>query len=104
MKTNIPDEIMAAINLPETNSRGELKKKLIDLLNDLINKDFDALIQLLYRIDVSEKTIRRFLKEKNNNDAASVIADLIIERQLQKAESRKTYRSKNDELSNEERW
>lgn len=104
MKTNIPDEIMAAINLPETNSPRELKKKLIGLLNGLINNDFDALIQLLYRIDVSEKTIRRFLKEKNNNDAASVIADLIIERQLQKAESRKIYRSKNDELSNEERW
>lgn len=104
MEKNIPDEIISVANSPEIKSSGEVKKKLIDLLNDLINNDFDALVQLLYRIDINEKRIRYFLREKNNSDAASVIADLIIERQLQKAESRKTYRSKNDELSNEERW
>jgi hypothetical protein len=52
---------------------------------------------------VNEKKIRDLLNENDSKDAASVIADLIIERQLQKIESRKNYRSKNDN-SNEERW
>ena len=104
MQINIPDEIIAISHKLGYNSRGEIRDKLIDLLNELINKDFEALIQLLYRVDVNEKKIRAYLSEKTHEDAAAVLADLIIERQLQKIESRKNYRSGNDDNSNEERW
>src|SRR5690242_2417904 len=103
MGKNIPDEIIFITNSLQVNSSEKVKKKLMDLLNELINNDFEALIQLLYRIDVNEKKIRDLLNENDSKDAASVIADLVIERQLQKIESRKNYRSKNDN-SNEERW
>src|SRR6185437_8340760 len=62
----------------------ETRLKLIALINELINKDFDAVVQLLYRIDVSEKKVRDFLDQNTGNDSASILADLIIERQLQK--------------------
>jgi hypothetical protein len=103
MEKNIPDEIIFVTDSLEVNSSEKVKKKLMDLLNELINNDFEALIQLLYRIDVNEKKIRDLLNENASKDAASVIANLIIERQLQKIESRKNYRPKNDN-SNEERW
>ncbi|MEO6894720.1 MAG: hypothetical protein ABI136_06750 [Ginsengibacter sp.] len=104
MENNIPDEIISVSNSLEDNSTKETRNKLIDLINKLINKDFEALIQLLYRVDVNEKKIRAYLNENSNEDSAAIIADLIIERQLQKIESRKKYSSKNDNHSNEERW
>ncbi|MDP4284989.1 MAG: hypothetical protein Q8891_11225 [Bacteroidota bacterium] len=82
----------------------EIRGKLIALINDLINKDFSALLQLLYRVDVDEKKIRLYLNENTNEDSASVLADLIIERQLQKIESRKLFRESGNSKSEEERW
>jgi hypothetical protein len=104
MEKDISDKIIAIANSLDVNPASEVKKNLIDLLNDLINKDFPALIQLLYRIDVNENKIRTSLNENKNEDTAAVLADLIIERQIQKSESRKTYRSKNNDISNEEKW
>jgi hypothetical protein len=103
MEKNIPDEILFVTDSLTVDSSEKVKRKLMDLLNELINNDFEALIQLLYRIDVNEKKIRDLLNENDSKDAAPVIAELIIERQLQKIESRKNYRSKNDN-SSEERW
>jgi hypothetical protein len=51
-----------------------------------------------------KKKIRAYLDNNTNTDAAPGLANLIIERQLQKIESRKNYRSKNSDSSNEERW
>ena len=101
---SLPDKIVEITNSLQPNSQNEIREKLLVLINELINKDFHALIQLLYRIDVNEKKIRLYLNEKPNEDAASVLADLIIERQLQKIESRKKFRSKNNNESDEEKW
>ena len=104
MEKNIPDEIISVSNSLEATSPEEVRKRLTNLLNELINKDFGGLVQLLYRLDVSEKKIRTYLENNPNTDAAPGLANLIIERQLQKIESRKNYRSKNSDSSNEERW
>lgn len=104
MEKNIPDEIISVSNSLEDNSAKEIRNKLIVLLNKLINKDFNALIRLLYRVDVNEKKIRTYLNENSDKDAAAGLADLIIERQMEKIKSRKANGSKNDDVSNEERW
>ena len=100
----LPDKIVDITNSLQLNSIDEIREKLLLLINELINKDFHALIQLLYRIDVNEKKIRFYLNEKPNEDAAGVLADLIIERQLQKIESRKKFSSGNNKDSDEEKW
>jgi hypothetical protein len=56
------------------------KEKLIDYLNEFINHDFSKVVQLLYRIDVSEAKLKKVLHENPNEDAAHLIADLIMER------------------------
>ncbi len=101
---SLPDKIVEVTNSLQPNSLNEIREKLLVLINELINKDFHALIQLLYRIDVNEKKIRLYLNEKPNEDAASVLADLIIERQLQKIESRKKFSRRNRSESEEEKW
>lgn len=77
--------------------------RLAVYLNDLINQDFEKLVQLLYRLDVSEKKLKALLSQNNQADAGRIIADLIIERQLQKVELRKKFR-KQDDISEEEKW
>lgn len=101
---SLPDKIIEVTNSLNSDSLHEMRPKLIVLINELINKDFQLLVQLLYRIDVNEKKIRLYLNEKPNEDSANVLADLIIERQLQKIETRKKFRSKNPGENDEERW
>ncbi len=91
------------ISLPVTISGEELKEKLALHINHLINHDFEKLVSLLYRIDVNENKMRQLLEQKEGENAAGLIADLIIERQLQKIKSRKETKS-NNSIPDEEKW
>lgn len=91
------------ISLPDTISQVELKEKLANHINNLINNDFEKLVYYLYRIDVNENKMRNLLEQKEGENAAGLIADLIIERQLQKIESRKIS-SKDDSIPDDDRW
>ena len=71
-------------------------------INQLILTNFEKLIQLLYRIDVSETKLKTLLKENPDKDAGKLIALLMVERQLQKLKLQST--SPNDDDCEEERW
>ena len=106
--TYIPElreEISASfdIQLSSVVSYEELRKQLSTNVNHLINHDFEKLVSLLYRIDVNENKIRQLLKQKEGENAPGLIADLIIERQLQKIESRRNS-STNDPIPDDEKW
>jgi hypothetical protein len=91
------------INLAPDISLKELKEKLAVHINHLINHDFEKLVSLLYRVDVNENKMRLLLEQKKGEDAGGLIADLIIERQLQKIESKKN--SATDEnIPDDEKW
>lgn len=100
----ITEKIIEITNSIQTVSFDKARQQLIFLINELINKDFHSLVQLLYRIDVNEKKIRTFLDQNTERDSAVILADLIIERQLQKVESRQRFSSKNRPASDEEKW
>ena len=53
---------------------------LIAYINDCIQHDFNKLVQLLYRIDVSEEKLKYILQLNPNEDAAKLIAAVIVER------------------------
>jgi len=65
-------------------------------INILVATDFSRLISILYRLDISEKKLRGFLSHPGNETAGEIIAKMIIERQLQKIEAKKRYRSNHD--------
>ena len=78
---------------------------LEDRINYLLNHDFDKLISLLYRMDVSERKLRMELEQHPQKDAARIIAMLVIEREWQKIQSRKQFPGKkNDVTDEEEKW
>lgn len=63
----------------------KLENELADYLNELIVSDFNAVMTILYRIDVSEKKVRSLLAQTNgNSNAGKLLAQLIIERQREK--------------------
>jgi len=53
---------------------------LIAYINDCIQHDFNKLVQLLYRIDVSEEKLKYILQLNPNEDAAKLIAAVMRER------------------------
>jgi hypothetical protein len=100
---NILEEVLVLEN-PEDLKNEDILNKLAEEINQLILVNFERLVQLLYRIDVSEMKLKILLKENPDQDAGKIIASLIIERQLQKIKS-KNERIKNQyPESNEEAW
>lgn len=70
----------------------QLKKDLADYLNDLLVSDYNKLISILYRIDIpQEKAVAELAKNAENESPGKTLARLIIERQLQKIETRRKY-------------
>ncbi|MFI5188466.1 MAG: hypothetical protein ACHQF0_17170 [Chitinophagales bacterium] len=90
------------IDLHEKRSIEELKLALTDHINYLITHDFNKLMRILYRVDVSEKVLRANLKN-NESDAGNVIAGMIIDRQLQKIETKRQFKT-NDDIPENEKW
>lgn len=78
--------------------------QLKEAVNDLINHHFDGLLQLLYRVDISEQKLRQLLIDFPAADAAAIISQLLVERQLQKIESRQAFAQRDDNIPEDERW
>jgi hypothetical protein len=81
-----------------------LFNQLADAVNRLIQQDFNKLISILYRIDVSESKLRELLRTHPDKEAGRIIASLLVERQMQKIRTRR--QSANPELpaDDPEKW
>ncbi len=55
--------------------------------------DFN-IMQLLYRVDIGEAELKRYLSDKQNQNYYHVIAELIIKRVLQKVVTKQYYKNK----------
>ena len=89
--------------VPYTEGWSGLRTALAAWVNELIQHNFSELIRVLYRVDISENKLKFLLQEKVGEDAAFIIADLIIERQLQKIKTRQQFQQPPPE-NEEDRW
>ncbi len=104
MEKIIISAIVKELGMIETkNNSSPDKQLLVDRINELINSDLQKLVSILYRMDVDEDKLKLLLTNNPGTDAGIIIADLMIEREAQKLESRKETRS-NPEISDEEKW
>jgi len=78
-------------------------EKLASHINFLIDKDFNKLLSILYRLDINEIKLRQLILETREEDAGKTIAGLIIERQLEKLKSRQQFKSGTD-IPEDEKW
>jgi len=91
--------------LEEVNKTNEdIRNLLAQRINQLINGDFHRLIATLYRIDVDEAQLKKLLQDYPTMDAGGLIADLVIERQLQKNKSRQEFRQRDQDIDESEKW
>lgn len=89
----------------EVKDRPAVSEQLLtDRINEMLQNDFSRLVALLYRIDVNEDRLRELLKVQPGRDAAVIITRLILERQLQKINSRQRYRMDNSGIGEDEKW
>ncbi len=72
-------------------------------INELIEKDFSRLVQILYRLDVSEDKLKSVLIENPTGDAGNMIATLILERIAQR-ESTKNMFTQQGEIAEDDKW
>ena len=79
----------------ETLNRQTLEERLVLFIKDLLEHDVSRLVLLIYRHDVNEASFNRALGEPGIDRQAQAIAGLVIDRELQKIETRKRYKSSN---------
>ncbi len=69
-------------------------ENLVAFLNDLVLNDFNRLVSILYRMDISEDLLKRKLAEHKDGSTSSaeLIAHLMIDREKEKIISREKYK------------
>ncbi len=60
-------------------------------INELIKNDFSRLVQILYRIDVSEAKLKNILNSNPNEDAGKLIAQVVLERLAATKKARESF-------------
>lgn len=90
-------------NITAVTSKTGLIENLANAINHLINTDFSKLVNILYRIDISEETLKQQLLQDSNNDAGVLIANMIVERELQKQIIRNQFKQQQD-IPENDKW
>ena len=99
----VQEQLSVDFNLPVTTDKEKLVHALAAGINQLIQTDFARLINMLYRIDISEKTMKETLEQQADEDAGLLIARLIIERLLQKLQMRAQFKA-SDNIPDDDKW
>ena len=72
----------------------EIQKILTARIREMLDTNLEKLLHILYRIDVSQKKTDVIFNSPFKDEIAEDLAAAVIERQLEKIETRKKYSSK----------
>lgn len=86
------DEEESLISGEEKPDLNTFHKKLSILVAYLLENDMPRLLNAMYRLDVSEAKFHDAMLAESKEDIALGIADLIIEREMQKVKTRLHYK------------
>jgi hypothetical protein len=77
---------------------------LAEKINELLNKDFQRLVSILYRMDINESKLRALLQNNPDTDAGILIAEMMVERESQKIKTRRESSRRDNNIDEEEKW
>ncbi len=97
----INDSFTLAANVGDEADWFQLFSERIDYL---IQTDFNKLVHILYRLDISEKKLSQMLKDLPVIDSAEIIARMIIDRQREKLRSRAAFKKPGDDIPEADKW
>ncbi len=72
-------------------------------VNEMIEHNFEGLIQILYRMDVSEHKLKEVLAANQQEDAGKLITAVILERLAQREKARQMFKP-NTDIPEEDKW
>lgn len=75
----------------ETASKEELIDLLLPIVQQMLNRDFEKLLQVCYRIDLGENKLKQILHESDPELMAFDLAKALVERQMLKIEIKRKY-------------
>ena len=86
-----PDEALA-----ETDrlTLDDVRRFLIPRITHLLDRNPSLLMHILYRVDVDERGVKQVFAESHPEVIPADLADLLIERQLQKLRLRRDYQNR----------
>ena len=69
--------------------KASLRLRILELLED----NFGGLVNAMYRIDVAESAFKAALNAGSTDAVADQVTDLVLQRELQRLETRRQYRN-----------
>jgi hypothetical protein len=81
-----------ALKLRDDLTQNDLKSYLQFAIAWYIESDFHALVNIFYRLDIHEQKFNTIMRERVGDELTSGLADLVLEREMQKAKTRLAYR------------
>lgn len=103
----LANELMVLLKEPllkESISEEDLVKRLAAIVESWIEKDFNHLVEILYRVDINEKVLKDKLNNAAIGDTGEIIARLLLERQKQKLALRNRLHFSKEDIPEDERW
>ncbi|NNE55804.1 MAG: hypothetical protein HKN32_07285 [Flavobacteriales bacterium] len=91
IRQTIKDFSMVSLELDEVDDEKDWYASLITLIKQTFAHDRDRLVQLLYRVDLSEEMVGREITGKTEDEAALILATLILKRETNKVALRIQY-------------
>lgn len=71
----------------------KLIKVLTPVVSNMLDRDFEKLLNICYRIDLGERKLKSILHESQPENMAQDLATALVKRQIQKIEIRQKYSS-----------
>ena len=73
-------------------SKNDLKRYLQNTIAWYLEYNFTALVNIFYRLDIHEQKFNKIIQHQIGEELTSNLADLVLEREMQKAQTRLAYR------------
>lgn len=110
MDINLLPETLALVGKDLNLTEDELRKThenteqfriwLANQISYKMETDMEALLQAMYRLDISETKAMQALTNQTEQPPALALADLVIEREIQKINTRRWYKSQQTNQDN----
>jgi hypothetical protein len=88
---NPEEELIIPHSRPDRNL---IREQLAIMIAHLIQTNFEKLCQAMYRLDISESKFHVVITENPAAEIPYLLADLVIEREIQKIRTREMYKRK----------
>jgi len=90
------EPLEARLEAGESLSLDDVRAYLVDRIAALLDANPALLLSILYRIDVAERDVKEVFSDVAPPEMPGRLADLIIERQVQKMRIRQRFRDEDD--------